>query len=282
MSGTARRLVSSPSWTIEQRLGFIARRLAWEGQVNRADIVRRFGVSPNQATNDLRVFAELRPGVMRYSASVRAYVADPDRPARSPEETAALLKELRLTAEGYRDAVVDALTQPPPLAIADAPGRPVDGAVLHGVLLAIRERRELVCLYQSFSTPAPADRRLAPHALVFDGFRWHARAQDCESGLFKDFVLGRMSNIVLGEPAKATAGEDADWNTRARLIIGPNPDLSPAQRDAIALDYGMLDGRLTLTPRRAVVYYVKQRLGLNRRVRPDEALDQHIVLLEEH
>lgn len=254
----------------------------WEGRVNRANIVSRFGVSPSQATNDLRLFAELRPGAMRYDASERTYRTNSGRLTPSAADASSLLKELRLAAEGFGLEGIASLADPPALAIADTPGRPVDGKVLQSTLHAIRERREVVCIYQSFSKPAPADRRLAPHALVFDGFRWHARAQDCESGLFKDFVLGRMSNIVLGDPAKATAGEDADWNTRARLIIGPNPDLPPAQRDAIALDYGMLDGRLTLTPRRAVVYYVKQRLGLNRRVRPDEALDQHIVLLEEH
>ncbi len=273
--------VSAPTWSIEQRLDFIARRLMWEGRVNRADIVIRFGVSPSQATNDLRLFGELRPGMMRYDASERMYRANYGGQAPTATDALNLLKELRLAAEGFGLQSIASLGDPPELAIADAPGRPVDGEVLHAVLQAIREHRELVCRYQSFSTPAPAERRVAPHALVFDGFRWHARAQDCHSRMFKDFVLGRMSSIVLGDHARVTPSEDSEWNTRATLVICPNPDLSPAQRAVIAQDYGMKNGCLVLTPRRAVAYYVKQRLGLNRRPRPDEARDQHIVLLSE-
>jgi hypothetical protein len=56
-----------------------------------------------------------------------------------------------------------------------------------------RERRALSVRYQSMSRPSPVRRVIEPHAVVHDGFRWHARAFDREIGEFRDFVLGRTS-----------------------------------------------------------------------------------------
>lgn len=33
-------------------------------------------------------------------------------------------------------------------------------------------------------------RHIEPHAFVFDGFRWHARARDTDENSFKEFVEG--------------------------------------------------------------------------------------------
>lgn len=133
----------------------------------------------------------------------------------------------------------------------------------------------------SFSAPEPRRRRLEPHALVFDGFRWHARARDVEEDRFRDFVLGRLSQPVLAEPAASGPSADREWNTYVELEITPHPGLAPHQRDAIAADYGMVGGRLMLTPRLAVVWYVKRRLGLTERHQDRPAADQHIVLASE-
>ena len=32
-------------WSVERRLAFLEQRLFWEGRVNRADLIERFGVS---------------------------------------------------------------------------------------------------------------------------------------------------------------------------------------------------------------------------------------------
>ena len=44
---------------------------------------------------------------------------------------------------------------------------------------------------------------IEPHALGYDGFRWHARARDAEDGAFKDYVLGRLSGASLQGPRRS-------------------------------------------------------------------------------
>jgi predicted DNA-binding transcriptional regulator YafY len=145
---------------------------------------------------------------------------------------------------------------------------------------AIRDGRALRARYQSFSTPEPRVRTLEPHALVFDGFRWHARARDVEEDRFKDFVLGRLSEPADNGAASAGQADDVEWNTMVTLEIRPHPDLSETQRAAVEADYGMADGRLTLTCRKAVAYYVKRRLGLTAGHELKTPEDQHVVLAE--
>ena len=65
-------------WSIERRLAFIEERLFWLGEVNRTDLVRRFGVSMSQASADIaRYLAHDPPGVI-YDKSVKRYAAQAD------------------------------------------------------------------------------------------------------------------------------------------------------------------------------------------------------------
>jgi hypothetical protein len=59
-----------------------------------------------------------------------------------------------------------------------------------------------------------------------------------------------------------SAEEDLAWNSFVDIVLMPNERLPQAHQQAIALDYGMVDGRATLTCRQAMVFYVLQHLGL--------------------
>jgi hypothetical protein len=63
------------------------------------------------------------------------------------------------------------------------------------------------------------------------------------------------------------------------LEIGPHPDLSPNQKRVIELDYGMHEGRVSITVRRALLYYALRRLGLDTDPAARAPQDQQIVLL---
>ncbi len=268
-------------WSIERRLDFIASRLAWEGRINRLDLVARFGVSPNQATADLRRFEELHPDGLRYDTRAKTYRAGPGLAPPDAQATQSLLQELRLMTEGVFAPEDGTLALPPRTELAEPPQRPVPPTILAAVLAAMRESRVIEALYQSFSAPEPRRRRLEPHALVFDGFRWHTRARDVTEDRFRDFVLGRLSDPALAGPAQGDPAADHDWQTRLMLEIIPHPGLAPYQRAAIAADYGMTAERLLLKPRRAVAYYVKRRLGLTEGHQGRAPQDQHIILLSE-
>jgi len=56
-------------------MAFIRNHLATVGTLNRAVIMKRFGVSTPQASADIKRFMELNPKAMRYNASKKQFVA---------------------------------------------------------------------------------------------------------------------------------------------------------------------------------------------------------------
>jgi hypothetical protein len=265
-------------WSVEQRLAFIEERLFWLGAVNRTDLVRRFGVSMGQASVDIARYLAREPKGVSYDKRVKRYVADATfRPVVAAPDAARFLGELRLVDLGILSET--SLGPPPPFAATPVPERAVDAFVLRAVLTAIRTGQALAVHYQSMSRPKPAPRIIAPHALAHDGFRWHARAYDRETKEFRDFVLGRMSKPKPAGPAGMRPADDRDWASFVALVIAPHPGLTPAQAQAIALDYGIRGGTATLRVRRALLFYALKRLGLDVPAGTRPPHEQHIVLV---
>ena len=171
------------------------------------------------------------------------------------------------------------LGQLPPFAAAPVPERAIDAVALRAVLRAIRERRSLDVLYQSMSRPNPARRTIEPHALAYDGFRWHARAFDRETKEFRDFVLGRLSKPRAGDVAGSAPRDDVEWHSHVALVIAPHPELTPSQSRAIEIDYGLRSGSASIKVRRALLFYALKRLGLDVPPGTRPAHEQHIVLV---
>jgi len=266
-------------WSVEQRVAFAARRLYWDGTINRDDLMRRFGVSANQATADFARLKDAYPDGFAYDTVARRYRAQQQFQPHEADP-ARLLRELRLVAEGHLDPQDSVLAAVPALAIAEMPERSVDAAVLRPVLAAIRDRQAIGARYVSFQRPGERRRVLSPHALVFDGFRWHVRAHDAGDDRFKDFVIARLSHVASVGTWQRVPAEDAAWNRLVTLEIAPHPGLDPHQRRVIARDYGMdAKQRLLLTVREAVLFYVRRRFGLTDGHEQRPAQEQHIVLL---
>jgi hypothetical protein len=261
-------------------LAFIEERLFWLGAVNRTDLVRRFGVSMSQASADIARYLAHEPRGVGYDKSAKRYVAgDGFRPVLAAPDAKRLLGELRLINVGIMPPAEALLGAVPPFDAAPVPDRPIDALTLRAVLRAIREGTALDVFYQSMSRPEPHRRVIEPHALAHDGFRWHARAFDRESGEFRDFVLGRLSKPKPAGAARSTPGNDADWQATVRLVIAPHPGLTVAQSRAIASDYGIRDGSVMIGVRRALLFYALRRLGLDAGADARAPAEQHIVLL---
>lgn len=268
-------------WSIERRLAYVEQRLFWLGAINRTDLIRRYGVSTSQASADINRYLALNPRGVSYDKSAKCYVADDRfRPRLGPPDSARLLGELRLIDAGILSVEESLLGTTPPFDATPLPQRPVDPLVLRALWRSVASGKVLEVVYQSMSRPEPGRRRLEPHALAHDGFRWHARAFDEETGSFRDFVLGRMAEPAVAESAKRSAQEDTAWNEWIELHIAPHPDLTPAQSKAIRLDYGIDESSFSvLRVRRALLYYALRQLGLD--THPDARLPsaQHIVLV---
>ena len=223
----------SLGWSVTARLRFLEELAWWTGGVNRRDIVERFGISEQQASGDFTRYQELAPANLAYDKSGKTYRPTAEfKPVFFGPDSAETLGQFRLIAENV--IASDALTEGVTAAIAGAVSRPVDPELLRIVLQAIRERRRMSAFYVSLASPDGKVRTIEPHAIVFDGFRWHARAFDVEASGWRDFVLGRLSRAsLLGAPSETTADDDADWQDMVQLTIAAHPGLSPAQRRLI-------------------------------------------------
>lgn len=267
-------------WGVERRLEFIEFRLYWEGHVNRGDLMEVFGVSVNQASTDLNRYLELAPGNMLYDKSERTYVRGDDfAPKFLQPDAGRYLSQLHLLDQGIVERSDAWLGHLPEFEASPAPARGVDPTILRSILKAIENSDAIEVRYQSMSDPDPVWRWIAPHALGFDGFRWHARAWCLKDEVFKDFVLSRMLKERGRKPSDIDPQTDSDWHKKVDLVVAPHPDLSDAQQVAVALDYGMKNGRTTLSVRSAMLYYTLRRLGLEVNSTAKWRQGEQIVLL---
>lgn len=269
-------------WGVAQRLEFIEFRLFWEGYVNRSDLMEQFALSVNQASADLNRYIGFAPENMVYDKSARTYVPGPQfKPHFLEPDASRYLTQLRSVADGILDREDCWIADLPSFASAPTPFRGVKSETLRFVVGAIRRSEAIEVKYQSLSHPEPSWRWIAPHAIAFDGFRWHARAFCFGDEVFKDFLLSRFLDIRALRGSDVLADNDHDWHSEVTLQVGPHPELSETQAKVIALDYGMKGGKAEIKVRRALLYYALRRLGLDTDPAARRPQDQQIVLLNQ-
>lgn len=268
-------------WGIDQRLEFIEFRLFWDGTLNRADLTDRFGVSAVQASTDLSLYKELAPDNLEYDASRKHFVATsqfvPKMLRPNADRYLVQLKAIGDTVIAVSETSIGAL---PTMDAMPIPHRRVDPNILRRLLFSIRGQRGLNVLYHSMNSkrPLPLWRDIAPHALAFDGLRWHVRAYCHLEARFKDFILSRLLDLGAEvEPAKP-AREDVHWHEFFDVVLIPNPRLSESQRETIARDYEMTDGCVHIPVRRALLYYFNKRLRLDVADKVDDPKETPVVL----
>ena len=253
----------STRWGPERRLEFIDFRLRWEGKLNRSDLVAFFGISIPQASLDIARYLELAPTNAVYDKSIKGYFAtNTFSPLYRTNEPARYLNELLASATEVLQAESSFIGWTPPVLVSASPTRTLSANTLICLLGSIRRARAVKVLYQSMSSVEPKERVIAPHALAYDGFRWHARAFCNLREKFIDFVIARILSIQgLEEPGTDGASDEA-WHHPIRLVLAPNPALSSAHQRVLELDYGMTEGEVILECRQALLFYTLKRLGL--------------------
>lgn len=266
------------SWGAEQRLEFIEFRLFWEGGVNRADIVQRFGVSVPQASMDLAAYRASAQQNLVYDSTAKRYVASANFKPLYRVNPDRYLAQLRAISEGIlrtEDTWIAAL---PPTHVIPTPARLVNVVVLRALVGAIRQQRAIEIHYQSMNRPDPIWRSISPHALGFDGQRWHVRAYCHLDRQFKDFVVARCIEVGTTTQSSANKSEDQFWEKSFDVLLEPNPDLSDGQRRAVVLDYGLENGRTSLSVRYAMLFYLRWQLRLDLKVPPTRAMERPVVV----
>ncbi len=163
---------------------------------------------------------------------------------------------------------------------AASPPPQVERWLFQSVLWGLRLRIQ----YFSVHGASANWRWIRPHAFGHNGNRWHVRAW-CEERLaHRDFVISRMA---AAEPPLAETTEDAEagsippdraWMETVTLKLQPASHLTADQQLAVRQQYGMRDGFLEVTCRRAMEGYLRARLGMPM---PGEALPPLGMLEEE-
>lgn len=267
-------------WGAERRLEFIDFRLYWEGRINRSDLVEFFGISVPQASTDLSRYQSMAPRNMAYDSSGKSYcVTDEFRPVFISPNSDSYLSELLSVGMNLRSKNESFIGWFPDLGVIPLSKRWIDPTVLSQVLKAIKSRYDLHVRYQSMSGGEATLRWISPHALGFDGFRWHIRGYCHTHSQFRDFLFARISSIATERPSETDPSQDAAWNRSVVVKIGPHPLLSEAKKKAVELDYGMSNGETSIEVRGALLFYLLRRMGLENgsEKRPPET--QQIVLL---
>ncbi len=279
---------SNLRWGVEQRLEFIEFRLYWEGRINRGHLMSTFGVSVNQASTDLNRYLDLAPENMVYDKSARAYIRStvfsPLFLKLDSERYLRLMRALRDPSPGSdagreRNQEESWLLTCPEFDVVPSLVRTVNSETLRLVVEACRGQQSIEILYQSLTRPEARWRWVAPHALGYDGSRWHVRAFCEQEREFRDFVLARILETGTMRPRQSDPVEDVDWSQSIELEIGPHPGLTESQRQIVIRDYRMEGGKVTLKVRKALLFYMLRRLGLDRDPSAESPRVQQIVLL---
>jgi len=267
-------------WEQRQRLTLLEATVFWSGELSTNVLMECFGISRVQASKDLTLYQSLCPGNIRYDKYLKRYVVDVAfKPAFMTGTAGEFLQVLKVQQERTGGAVVTLVKNLPVVDVLEPVFRQINPAVLQTVNQAIVAGKAMLVRYQSMSRAEPVEHLLCPHALVFDGLRWHARAFSYTHHEFRDFVLARMSSAELKLSAEVDASGDAAWHEFVCVRMGPHPGLSDTQKQAVEFDYGMESGVMEHKARAALVPYFLRAMRINHDDLTRDAMAQQIVLL---
>jgi predicted DNA-binding transcriptional regulator YafY len=268
-------------WGIEQRLEFIEFKVFWEGGINRSALTGQFGVSIQQASNDIRRYEEMMPGNIVYDKSLKRYAPSATfTPQFLKPDADQYLNRLKGIADHTVAQAETWIAEMPAAESMPLPHRRVDVEVLRKTLNAIRRERALRIHYHSLNPDRtePIWRWISPHAFANDGLRWHVRAFCHLDRRFKDFLLPRCLGADNDGSQEATSALDKTWQEHFDVLLVPNPKLSASQQAVVAHDYCMENGRISISVRKSFLYYFQKRLRLDVAQALDEPAETPVVI----
>lgn len=262
-----------------QRFAFINNVLGWEGQINATHLGTKFKLSRQAASGILKQYREQFPKHLTYNSSSKAFIASNNFTQNFPHQSeqnqfSAYLNEVTIGESGNAPSIEVCAFE------VEAPLRNINPEQVRPILRAIRAKQAIDIGYISLSSPNYLDRIIQPHALIFDGLRWHVRAYCNKNGEFRDFTLSRFNGEAVFEgKATNTAEQDKKWHTLVNVVIEADPRFNDQQKRIIEQDYQMKNGQKVIPVRAALVNYLLRRLHIDSyKNRPEE---QQIVLTRE-
>ncbi len=253
-------------WSTRQRLQYIEIMAFYCGVVTRNDVANAFGISDAAATKDLALYGRLAPDNLIYRQSQFGYVPASDFSEciadLSPEAVLPMIAHNLASMGGpYGEQQIFAI----PAESLPIPARLPDKAITAQVLRAVAQHKKLRVSYRSLSDRESGHERIIePHSLCHNGLRWHIRAYSEETFDFRDFVLSRIAEAqMLDEASESSAQYDEEWVETLTLELIPHPGLPEQKRLNLLIDYGAVEGVITIEVRRALLGYLLQQLSVD-------------------
>lgn len=257
------------------RFHFIEQLIWWEGQINATHLTDKYNITRAHASNLLKEYRQQYPNNISYDQSAKAFLINESFNASSNQTDFADYLHTVATSNNTKNSklAVCALE-------VEAPLRNIHAEQVRPILKAMREKLAIDIGYISLSSPDYLDRIIEPHALIFDGLRWHIRAYCRKNESYRDFTLSRFNGEAVFEgKATTTAAQDEKWQTMVDIVIQPDPRLNEKQQQIIANDFQMENGTKTINTRAALVNYLLLRLRIDGYKNTPE--EQQIILTPE-
>lgn len=267
-------------WEQLLRYRYIELVLLWEGRLTTKQLCDTFSIGRQQANKDLSNYRRAQEkNALRYDPVEKNYVPSPDF---SPRLTRGLASEyLQLIAQ---DSDIQKMLGQLPLSdtrveLVAAPNRELPPQLLRPIIQAMRNQERIEVDYVSLNNPDREGRIIAPHTLVWTGYRWHVRAWCEKNRDFRDFVLSRFrGDAELLGSSEHSATTDLDWQEMVTLEIAPDPRLSSAQQEVVSHDYSMQNNALCLTVRAKLARYLLQLLNIKTVEIDEDPRAQQLIL----
>jgi len=248
----------------KERLAFIDFSLQYFGQVARADLIQRFKTGLAACTRDLTTYRELAPNNLQLFHQTKNYHrTNIFKPIFEHDPEVILTSLCRGFGDGLSSNIESNGIQSSDHCLDATRLVHPKSEVIAAVMRAINNQQAILCDYISLSSGL-THRKIVPHTLVNNGQRWHVRAFDTKSNGFRDFVCTRFQNVTaINQPIDTIQARDADiqWNTIHKVTFVPHPSITHFK--VIELDYDMVDGKVELDVREALLGYLMRQWNVD-------------------
>ncbi|WP_133239409.1 WYL domain-containing protein [Microvirga sp. KLBC 81] len=235
---------------IRERYRFINDMLAWTGAVRSADLREEFAISPQQASIDLRGFAQETPGIT-YDEGRKCWVRDQafdPSAAGDLEEFLSRYPSMRHRL-GFEELIL--------------PWQSASASIVQTLMASRLGRIPALIEYQSITSDMPTKRVVCPHTFVVDHLIMRFRAYCRKAAAFRDFRVSRVrSASLINDQGWVDGAADREWFEFVEVRIAPHPDLTPSQAMITMDEIGLPVFGGTVRIRKAILLYLLDGLGL--------------------
>lgn len=230
--------------------------LRWEGKISNARLREIYGFTSVRASQWIKEFRDNHPSWTSWNSSDKTFIATFQfYEDIGNDDSTSLTKYLSLvgisvSSGSSNQQIVSAFSD------ITTPNPRLFSALSNAALLS----RNVQITYSSLSDPEPHLRIISPHSIVKAGPRWHVRAYSYHHQQFRDYTLGRISDVKsLNENAQFVMKDDEDWMTEVKVRLVAHPDLSWEQQSVIRLEYfAKTAARVIMCRGPLVNYFVKE------------------------